>query len=316
MILLLLPILNEIGYETGRKQHTKEYTRIFDTSRARGHNSILPRTPRANQGNSSGVISQDARIPSQTRKQQTIADNTLSTLDDIAEQYNQRIAIAYAAVKDVIENGILINYDTNHEGRGYDSAVIAAPIEIAGERYICYVTIKRNKNENRYYLHEVWTQKNLTDVRSNAAQKQPSHLQGTANVLQNILTASDNASKIVDRNSQHYDLKPAQIEKTKLLDIVQRQAVNGIGFGTKNGDFYYDHAHTEVEKGKLLDMIESNQAVNREGFTPTGDAPIPSYALSKVKDSKLLSILQTNASKIVDRNSQRYNCRVRQEKHQ
>ncbi len=122
--------------------------------------------------------------------------------DSLAHGMGRNKAIAYAAVKDVIENGILINYDTNHKGRGYDSAVIAAPIEISGERYICYVTIKRNKNENRYYLHEVWTQKNLTDVRSNAAQKQPSHLQGTAKVLQNILTASDNASKIVDENGE------------------------------------------------------------------------------------------------------------------
>lgn len=75
-------------------------------------------------------------------------------------------------IKDVIENGILLDYNINHKDRGYDSAVIAAPIEIAGERYICYTTIIRNKKGNRYYLHEVWTQKNLTDVRSNAAQKQ------------------------------------------------------------------------------------------------------------------------------------------------
>lgn len=221
LILSLLPILNEIGYETGRKQHTKEYTRIFDTSRARGHNSILPRTPRANQGNSSGVISQDARIPSQTRKQQTIADNTLSTLDDIAEQYNQRIAIAYAAVKDVIENGILTDYDTNHKGRGYDSAVIAAPIEIAGERYICQVVIKRNRKKNRFYLHEVTLQKNLLNDAfvTNLAQK-PTSQGDLAKVLQNILTASDNASKIVDRNSQHYyDHKLTQIEKGKLISL-------------------------------------------------------------------------------------------------
>lgn len=105
-------------------------------------------------------------------------------------------------IKDVIENGILLDYDTNHKGRGYDSAVIASPIEIAGERYICYTTIIRNKKGNRYYLHEVWTQKNLTDVRSNAAQKQPSQLQGTAKVLQNIITTSDNASKIVDESGE------------------------------------------------------------------------------------------------------------------
>ena len=77
-----------------------------------------------------------------------------------------------------------------------------------------------------------------------------------------------------------------------------------VTIGVKGGDYYYDHSLTEVEKGKLLDMIESNQAVSRKGFTPTGDAPIPSYALSRVKDTKLLSILQTNSSKIVDENGE------------
>lgn len=91
----------------------------------------------------------------------------------------------------VIENGILIDYHENHKGRGYDTAVISAPVGIKGERYICYVTITRAKGSNRFYLHEVWTEKNLTSAGSNAVQGQPSHLQGTAKVLQNIVTAKE-----------------------------------------------------------------------------------------------------------------------------
>ena len=45
-------------------------------------------------------------------------------------------------------------------------------------------------------------EESLTSVRSNAAQEQPSHLQGTANILQNIVVASDNVSKIVDENGE------------------------------------------------------------------------------------------------------------------
>jgi hypothetical protein len=52
--------------------------------------------------------------------------------------------------------------------------------------------------DNRFYLHEVIEQKNLTNVGSNAVQGQPSHLQGTANILQNILNASDDVSKVID----------------------------------------------------------------------------------------------------------------------
>lgn len=41
---------------------------------------------------------------------------------------------------------------------------------IGENRYICYVTITRKGSSNRFYLHEVWTEKNLVSVRSNAVQ--------------------------------------------------------------------------------------------------------------------------------------------------
>ena len=77
--------------------------------------------------------------------------------------------------------------------------------------------------------------------------------------------------------------------------------------GVKGDSKYYDHRLTQIEKGILIDNLNglSNSVAENQNA---------SYSMGK--DSKLLSILQTNASKIVDRNSQRYNCRVRQEKHQ
>lgn len=72
--------------------------------------------------------------------------------------------------------------------------------------------------------------------------------------------------------------------------------------GVKSGKKYYDHALTEIEKGKLLDRI--NDQAEKTGFTTTGGAPLQSYASSASKDSKLLSILQTNASKVIDENGE------------
>lgn len=72
--------------------------------------------------------------------------------------------------------------------------------------------------------------------------------------------------------------------------------------GVKSGKKYYDHALTEIEKGKLLDQINDQAA--QKGFTTTGDAPLQSYALSIGKDTKLVSILQTNSSKVVDENGE------------
>ena len=64
--------------------------------------------------------------------------------------------------------------------------------------------------------------------------------------------------------------------------------------GVKNGKYYYDHSLTEIEKGNLIEIAN--------GFTPTEGAPIPSY--TGIKDKRLVSILQTNSSKVVDENGE------------
>lgn len=123
--------------------------------------------------------------------------------DSLAHGMGRTKAIAYAAVKEVIEAGVLIDYHNNHKGRGYDSAVISAPIEIGGERFVCNVVIHKNHVNNKFYLHEVTQQKNLLDevFLANLAQK-PTSSGDLAKLLQNIVTANNFASKVVDENGE------------------------------------------------------------------------------------------------------------------
>lgn len=67
----------------------------------------------------------------------------------------------------------------------------------------------------------------------------------------------------------------------------------------ENGNKYYDHALTEIEKANLLDRINSQAD---SGFISTGAKP--NLSVTKSKDSKLLSILQTDACKVVDENGE------------
>ena len=71
-----------------------------------------------------------------------------------------------------------------------------------------------------------------------------------------------------------------------------------IVIGVKQGKKYYDHRLTKIEKSRLIDNI--NQPTL--GFTTEGNASLPPYAVGK--DTKLISILQTNSSKIVDENGE------------
>lgn len=68
-------------------------------------------------------------------------------------------AVAFTAVPNVIEKGEIINYHTNYKGRGYDTAVFAAPITINNVPYFMAAVVTVEKSRNLYYLHEVALQK-------------------------------------------------------------------------------------------------------------------------------------------------------------
>lgn len=108
---------------------------------------------------------------------------------------NSRVKSAsFAAVKDVLEKGVVIMplnyYGTN--GKKQMTGIIAAPIQIAEEKYVCAVEVIANLKQQRLYLHESFLTKNLQEVvasnpvhESTASSPQPNG--GIANVLQNYL---------------------------------------------------------------------------------------------------------------------------------
>ena len=64
--------------------------------------------------------------------------------------------------------------------------------------------------------------------------------------------------------------------------------------GRKNEGSYYDHALTEIEKNSLLNLTDGVKA----------DVSDKETVVSGIKDKRLVSILQTNSSKVVDENGE------------
>lgn len=64
-------------------------------------------------------------------------------------------AMAFKLVPEVIRRGKIFDFQTNWKGRGYNSYVLAAPIDIQGEKYICEVIVSDYGTHKRYYSHEV-----------------------------------------------------------------------------------------------------------------------------------------------------------------
>ena len=150
--------------------------------------------------------------------------------------------MAYAAVKDVIEKGVLIDYDSNHKGRGYDSAVVAAPIEIDSKRYVCSVVVKRNKKGCRFYLHEVTEQKRLMNEGSNTGQNQPQHPKAFANILQKIVTAPKNCSRVVDENGEP---RVVYHQTNSTIFVNRKTGENFENLGWKEKDYWENEASEE-----------------------------------------------------------------------
>lgn len=70
--------------------------------------------------------------------------------------------------------------------------------------------------------------------------------------------------------------------------------VKAVIANSTTGERYYDHKLTEIEKGKLISLTAGIPNPGNENNQP----------LSNVKDKRLISILQTNSSKVVDENGE------------
>jgi hypothetical protein len=89
--------------------------------------------------------------------------------------------MAYGAVLDVLERGVVIDISRKHKNHNYDTAAIAAPVKINEETHIVGVIVKRAEIETeknacqRFYLHKVYAEdkastlfKSVTDIINNA----------------------------------------------------------------------------------------------------------------------------------------------------
>lgn len=177
------------------------------------------------------------------------------------------------------------------------------PVEITGTEYKGRYELNRdsaqyyilNNLRGEYLIKDTGERVTVSKV---GAKKVTSHSIGNEAHLKSIVAIPqllENAIFIEEKSNEKsntkYDSYRYYIVGLKIgsVDYTVRLTI-----GVKDGKYYYDHYLTEIEKGNLIEIAN--------GFTPTGDAPIPSYTVGK--DTRLFSILQTNSSKVVDENGE------------
>ena len=179
------------------------------------------------------------------------------------------------------------------------------PIEITGEEYKGKYELNRDsaKSYIKDSLRGEYTNKDTGDtilLAKDGAQKVTSHSMGNEAHLKSIAVIPELIEKSIfidelpnEKNNGKYDSYRYYVSGLKIgdVDYTVKLAIGIDEYGNK----YYDHSLTEIEKGKLIDEV---------GALSTTLPSDNQSALSEYKDSKLISLLQTNSSKVVDENGE------------
>ena len=124
--------------------------------------------------------------------------------------------------------------------------------------------------------------------------KDREHLQSIAAIPQ-IIEKSVFVDELPNEDKQHYpDVKSFRYYVCGLKIGGTDYTVKAVVAEQNNGNRYYDHRLTDIEKGKLLSIVPTIQKAGIDGSLPN----------SAYKDKRLFSILQTNSSKVVDENGE------------
>ena len=76
--------------------------------------------------------------------------------DSLHHGYGRAKLAAFAALPEIVEKARIVNHSANWKGRGYESYMLSAPLEIAREKYCAFVVVNRMPNNDlNFYLHEV-----------------------------------------------------------------------------------------------------------------------------------------------------------------
>ena len=118
---------------------------------------------------------------------------------------------SFAAVPDVIKNGIQIDYQSNWKNRSYDTYVFAAPVGYKGTRIYMGVIVQKDNQSNRYYLHEVITENIVKKEDPTSSLDGTSALTGDLDTVLNVESSTDNISQ-TSKNSNDESEPPTVLK--------------------------------------------------------------------------------------------------------
>ena len=176
--------------------------------------------------------------------------------DSIAHGVGRLKSAAFMAVPDVIEKGFIFNREENWKERGWNTAVIVAPIKLGEDDYVCEVVVKKVRGQQRFYLHEVEIKKTLDGVFKSVANNGNASQVSKLILGKHLAEVKGNVSKVVDENGEP---KVVYHGSTAMFNEFRSKFI-GHSTGTADGRGFYfttDKSYAEGFKSKDGRVIEA-----------------------------------------------------------
>lgn len=223
--------------------------------------------------------------------------------NDIHHGMGRLKSVSFAAIKDVLEKGVVINpmaqYHTN--GKKNPTGMIAAPIQIGNEKYVCVVEVIANTQIQRLYVHEVTLTKTLQKVVADTTAVHGEDNPVTqpkgeiAKVLQNYIITKQNSENIKENmNKNRIKLTESQLHKV-IKESVKRVLREG-----RETPIHNKHGEV-VDKGGYYNDEDDAEYIQPEyplnGMPTIDDIEVKvnnGYFDEKLSDPKVVQALMSN----------------------
>lgn len=174
-------------------------------------------------------------------------------------------AIAFKAVQNVLQDGLMIDYQKNWKQRGYNTAVIAAPITIGQNDYYMAAIVIEQSGTNDYYLHEVLLKEkeNATAFKTGTAKSGTPSAETSS--IYSILRDLQNINTSTQKNQSRSDADYLSAVKRGDMKTAQRmvdEAVKAAGYSAESL-WRMDHKAPDSRYNVRLDQID--RAYNNDG---------------------------------------------------
>ncbi|MDR1299403.1 MAG: hypothetical protein LBJ84_04050 [Oscillospiraceae bacterium] len=201
-------------------------------------------------------------------------------------------AAAYAALPEVLQGGKIIGGEENHQGKGYDTAIIAAPVTVGSTPNFMGAVVNRYQDgTNGYYVHEVLSESEAaayspntvsTNRQGNNATTSTlnSVLQELWNVKREISGGANNAPRFSLSESEYAKLDDAIATEPEYAEIRRFMRTAPVSFAKSDrgdGSDYGFDSYNDMRKQYFSKL----KLVNEGGETPDGIYQELQYAFGK-----------------------------------